>query len=488
MASSKSISILATPRAFVLSLCSAPLIFLGGCASVTKGTSQSISFEVSPPSALCVLSREGDGELGKFRGSGSSVTVKKARKDIAVVCSAPGYEPKKEWLESSTDKTALAGMAIDGGLTDMVTGAMWVYPDKVQLSLAPVRPTEVTSSDSIASNQSEASQVSKPNEASEQIVNAAQQPSTATPASNPAQTVLAPEDQPPSSTSQNAVTSVAPLPSTPPAPVAVVTSPSVPNTPLATTEVKPQAQAGSDPSPSSSSTKRALVIGNNRYTTVPSLDNATTDADSFAKALASFGFQVSHHKDLKERDFKKVLREFNAQLRGGDEVVFFYAGHGVQLDGQNFLLPTDVGSSTADQVRDESIPLQRVLDDFNRQKARFTLAVVDACRDNPFAGRTRSAIARGLAPTSVATGQIIIFSAGSGQQALDRLSDNDKNPNGLFTRVFLKKVKESDSTIDRVIREVRREVAETARKVGHEQVPAIYDQAIGDFYFKAARN
>ncbi len=485
MSLKKPATIPAFRQVLALSLCSVGLALLNGCASVTKGTSQSISFEVSPPSASCVLSREGDGELGKFSGSGNSVTVKKARKDIVVVCSAPGYEPKKQWLESSTDKTALAGIAIDGGLTDMVTGAMWVYPDKVELSLAPVKPTKTNRSDSLASNQPEANQIGKPSEFNEQALTPQQPPATATSVSASPQTTIASVDVPRPSTSANSVTSVTHPPSTLPTPVA---TPQVPSPSTASSGVKPQVQAELASSHSPSSTKRALVIGNNRYTTVPSLDNATTDADSFAKTLASFGYQVSHHKDLKERDFKKVLREFNAQLRGGDEVVFFYAGHGVQLDGQNFLLPTDVGSSTAEQVRDESIPLQRVLDDFNRQKARFTLAVVDACRDNPFAGRTRSSISRGLAPTSVATGQIIIFSAGAGQQALDRLGDNDKDPNGLFTRVFLKKVKESDSTIDRVIREVRREVAETARKVGHEQVPAIYDQAIGDFYFKAARN
>ena len=487
MALLKIILIPATRRVLALSLCSALSVLLSGCASVTKGTSQAIFFEVFPASASCVLSREGDGELGKFSGSGNSVIVKKARKDIAVVCSAPGYEPKKEWLESSTDKTALAGMAIDGGLTDMVTGAMWVYPDKVQLSLAPVKRTETHVANSIASNQSEANQIGRPSKSNKQITSAEQStPTSATVSSKPQPTFVA-DDRTQSSTSQDSVTSVTPPSSKPPAPVVVINLPSAPNIPAPPSEVKSEPKPEIVSSPISSS-KRALVIGNNKYTSVPSLDNATTDADSFAKALASFGFQVSHHKDLKERDFKKVLREFNAQLRGGDEVVFFYAGHGVQLDGQNFLLPTDVGSSTAEQVRDESIPLQRVLDDFNRQKARFTLAVVDACRDNPFAGRTRSSISRGLAPTSVATGQIIIFSAGAGQQALDRLGDNDKDPNGLFTRVFLKKVKESDSTIDRVIREVRREVAETARKVGHDQVPAIYDQAIGDFYFKAARN
>ena len=79
---------------------------------------------------------------------------------------------------------------------------------------------------------------------------------------------------------------------------------------------------------------------------------------------------------------------------------------------------------------------------------------------------------------------MIVFSAGTGQQALDRLGDSDKNKNGLFTRTFLKEMQKSGVSIDRIVKNVRNEVAELAKTVGHEQVPAIYDQVLGDFYFK----
>lgn len=118
------------------------------------------------------------------------------------------------------------------------------------------------------------------------------------------------------------------------------------------------------------------------------------------------------------------------------------------------------------------------------RKAKFTLAMIDACRDNPFKsnGRTIGAGSRGLAPTTAATGQMIVFSAGTGQQALDRLGANDKNKNGVFTRVFVKEMLKPNLTVDRLIRNVRNEVVEMAKSVGHEQVPAIYDQTIGEFY------
>lgn len=229
--------------------------------------------------------------------------------------------------------------------------------------------------------------------------------------------------------------------------------------------------------------RRALIIGNNNYQNVPKLDNAVGDAESIASLLSKFEYDVVAHKNLDEKQFKNALRQFKQQLKGGEEVVFFFAGHGVQLGSSNYLLPTDVGSDSEDQIRDEGIPLQRILDDFSESKVKFSLAVVDACRDNPFKSKGRSIGGRGLASTSAATGQMIIFSAGSGQQALDRLGKDDKAQNGLFTRVLVDKVSKSKDPIHVLMREVRSDVAKLAQTVGHEQVPAIYDQVIGDFFF-----
>jgi uncharacterized caspase-like protein len=217
---------------------------------------------------------------------------------------------------------------------------------------------------------------------------------------------------------------------------------------------------------------------------VAKLFNAREDAKSIASNLSAVGYQVTLMLDLDEKGMKSAIRAFAAQVNGGDEVMFFFAGHGVQLGAVNYLLPVDIGGESEAQVRDEAIQLQRILDDMSDRKAKFTLAMIDACRDNPFKSSGRAIGGRGLAPTSAATGQMVVFSAGTGQQALDRLGNNDKNKNGVFTRIFIKEMQKSGVSIDRIIKNVRNEVAELAKSVGSEQVPAIYDQVLGDFYFK----
>jgi uncharacterized caspase-like protein len=228
-----------------------------------------------------------------------------------------------------------------------------------------------------------------------------------------------------------------------------------------------------------------LVIGNDSYKQVAKLSNAREDARAIAASLEQVGYQVTLKLDLNEKEMKAALRTFKAQVEGGDEVLFFFAGHGIQLGAANYLLPTDLAGENEEQVKDEAIQLQRVLDDMSERKAKFTLAMIDACRDNPFKTAGGRAIGgRGLAPTTAATGQMVIFSAGAGQQAMDKLGPADKNKNGLFTRVFLKEMQKPGVSVDRVVRNVRNEVVGLAKSVGHEQVPAIYDQVVGEFYFR----
>jgi hypothetical protein len=230
--------------------------------------------------------------------------------------------------------------------------------------------------------------------------------------------------------------------------------------------------------------RRALVIGNDSYQRVNKLQNARADASSISEALKGLGYQVNSFYDVTEKEMKSAIRNFSAQVEGGDEVVVFFAGHGVQLGAANYLLPIDINGENEAQVKDEAIQLQRILDDLSERRAKFTLAMIDACRDNPFKSSGRAIGGRGLAPTTAATGQMIIFSAGSGQQALDKLNPADKSKNGLFTRIFLKEMQKPGISIDRMVRNVRTEVVDLAKSVGHEQVPAIYDQVVGDFYFK----
>ena len=229
--------------------------------------------------------------------------------------------------------------------------------------------------------------------------------------------------------------------------------------------------------------KKALVIGNDKYKNITQLKNAKFDADAIGATLKSIGYKVLVKTDLNLTDMKSVIRQFKMDIEGGDEVVIFYAGHGVQLGGSNYLLPVDIVADSEEQIKDDAIQLQRILDDMNEKKARLTVAMIDACRDNPFPKTGRAIGGRGMAPTSAATGQMIIFSAGTGQQALDRLSANDPSKNSLFTRILIKEITSPGVRIDNVIREVRKKVVDAAKSVGHEQVPAIYDQVVGDFFF-----
>lgn len=232
--------------------------------------------------------------------------------------------------------------------------------------------------------------------------------------------------------------------------------------------------------------RKALVIGNDSYQKITTLANAREDARVIAESLTSFGYKVQLKLDVTEKQFKSELRNFKNIVQAGDEVAIFYAGHGVQIASTNYLLPVDVGGQNEEEIKDEGIALQRLLDDMHDKGAKFTLAMIDACRDNPFkgSGRNIGGGTRGLAPTTAATGQMVVFSAGSGQQALDKLGPTDKSKNGLFTRVFVEEIQQPGLTVDRVVRNVRSKVVGLAKSVGHNQVPAIYDQVVGEFYFR----
>jgi len=231
--------------------------------------------------------------------------------------------------------------------------------------------------------------------------------------------------------------------------------------------------------------RKALIIGNDNYKHVAPLKAAREDARAMADGLKRVGYAVTLRLDLSEREMKAAIRNFVGTIEGGDEVAFFFAGHGVQIGSANYLIPVDINGEGEAQIRDEAIALQRILDDFSDKKAKFTLAVIDACRDNPFksGGRAIGSSSRGLAPTTAATGQMVIFSAGAGQRALDNLGDKDTSKNGVFTRVFVKEMQRRAVSIDKIVRDTRSEVVRLAKTVGHEQVPAIYDQVVGEFFF-----
>jgi hypothetical protein len=250
-------------------------------------------------------------------------------------------------------------------------------------------------------------------------------------------------------------------------------------------EAREEAERKKNAPPPIFAMRRALVIGNDNYKYVEKLQNAKEDAKAMSIALKQVGFDVTEKFDLGQKETIASIREFQERINPGDEILFFFAGHGVEIDGKNYLVPTD-NLGEGKYVKEDSIDLKMsVLETFEKRKAKITIAVIDACRNNPFKSDGRSMSGRGLAPTTAATGQMIIQSAGAGQKALDRLvSDPPETKNGVFTRVFVKEMLKPGIPIFQMVRNVRSEVVSLAQSVGSDQMPSFYDQVNGDFYFK----
>jgi hypothetical protein len=237
----------------------------------------------------------------------------------------------------------------------------------------------------------------------------------------------------------------------------------------------------------------ALVIGNNDYKNVPKLQKAVNDARTMGDTLKQLGFTVMLAENQNRQQFSQTLLAFDNAVEAGDTAFFFYAGHGFEIAGQNFLLPTDVPAAIEGQeelVRDASVLADRVIERLQNKKARTSILVFDACRNNPFerAGTRAVAGGGGLAPmTQLPEGVFSVFSAGPRQTALDRLSNNDVNPNSVFTRTFSKELLQPGENLVQVAQHTRRLVSEMAETVNHKQIPVYFDQMVDDVFLNGAK-
>jgi hypothetical protein len=232
----------------------------------------------------------------------------------------------------------------------------------------------------------------------------------------------------------------------------------------------------------------ALVIGNNDYKNVPKLQKAVNDARTMGATLKQLGFSVMVAENQNRQQFSQTLLDFDNAVAPGDTAFFFYAGHGFEIAGQNFLLPTDVPAVTEGQedlLRDASVLADRIIERLQNKKARTAILVFDACRNNPFERSGTRAIAGGggLAPmTQLPEGVFSVFSAGPRQTALDRLSNDDANPNSVFTRTFSRELLQPGENLVQVAQHTRRLVSEMAETVNHKQIPVYFDQMVDDVF------
>src|ERR1700758_1011625 len=232
----------------------------------------------------------------------------------------------------------------------------------------------------------------------------------------------------------------------------------------------------------------ALVIGNNDYKNVPKLQKAVNDARTMGDTLKQLGFDVMVAENQNRQQFSQSLLAFDNAVGPDDTAFFFYAGHGFEIAGQNYLLPTDVPAASEGQeelVRDASVLADRIVERLQNRKVRPSILVFDACRNNPFERSGTRAVAGGggLAPMSqLPEGVFSIFSAGYKQTALDRLSNEDNSPNSVFTRTFAKELLLPGENLVEVAQHTRRQVSEMAESIGHRQIPAYSDQMVDNVF------
>lgn len=230
----------------------------------------------------------------------------------------------------------------------------------------------------------------------------------------------------------------------------------------------------------------ALVVGNDRYESLPSLGRARADADAVAGALQAIGFEVILAKDATRRGLNRRLADLEARIAAGDTVFFFFAGHGVALGQENVLLPVDLPSPKTGEeslVREEGVVVDSIVQRIQARGAATTFLVLDACRDNPFAASGTRSIgqSRGLTRIEAPRGVFVLYSAGLGQTALDVLSSTDTAANSVFTRYLVPLLAEPGLTHVALAKRVQSEVDKLAASVGHQQQPAYYDQIVGEF-------
>lgn len=233
--------------------------------------------------------------------------------------------------------------------------------------------------------------------------------------------------------------------------------------------------------PAAAAKRVALVIGNSAYEHATPLENPKNDAIALAAVLERLGFQVVMGVDLTRTAFEKTVRKFSKTLRGADVGLFFYAGHGLQVKGKNYLAPIDASLDDEADLDFETLPVRTILKQMERQ-TKTNLVILDACRNNPLARNlarsmgTRSVgIGRGLARVATGIGTLIAFATEPGNVALD-----GEGKNSPFTTALLQHIETPGLDVAQLLRRVRKDVIDVT---SGRQVPWNNSSLTGDFFF-----
>ncbi len=236
--------------------------------------------------------------------------------------------------------------------------------------------------------------------------------------------------------------------------------------------------------------KRALVIGNNNYRFIQRLNTAVNDASALADELKSLGFDVTLGEDVDVQTFNRQLYDFSASLETAQVVLFYFAGHGIQIDGDNYLVPVDANRLKREDFTEKLIPLSNIVTLLTIQR-HYTIILLDACRSSPFPDNKRGdfEIANGLAQVNVAfplpgvsssgpkSGILIGFATGPGQVAVDG------GMHSPFATALLDYLPLRGKTVNSLYNLITKSVASTTR---NKQIPWSQSAMMNDLYIAGA--
>jgi uncharacterized caspase-like protein len=220
----------------------------------------------------------------------------------------------------------------------------------------------------------------------------------------------------------------------------------------------------------------ALVIGNSAYAGAP-LANPINDAKAIANKLQELGFEVVMKSNASQRDMTRALSDFGERITPGSIALFYYAGHGIQARGKNFLIPVDADIRNENAISSEAVDVDRVLEQVGG--AGLSMVVLDACRNNPFERRFRSAAGRGLAQIEAPAGSLIAYATAPGKVALD--GDRGHGP---YTEALLRAMDTPGLRVEDVFKQVRIQVLKIT---GNQQIPWEASSLTGEFLFRPAQ-
>jgi tetratricopeptide (TPR) repeat protein len=228
------------------------------------------------------------------------------------------------------------------------------------------------------------------------------------------------------------------------------------------------------PTATTSERRVALVIGNAAYQHTTPLANPVNDAQDMARVLTDLQFQVILKTNATLDTMADAIFTFGERLKGGGVGLFYYSGHGLQVKGENYLIPVDANVVREDDIRRKAISAREILEKMDEAKSHLNLVFLDACRNNPFPRSVR-AVSRGLASMSAPIGTLLVFATNP-----DNVAQDGTDRNGTYTKHLLRYITQPDLEVGMLLRRVRTAVRE---ETGGQQVPWENGSIEGEFYF-----